>query len=107
MTGLAQFPLEVSITSNGADQPANIVTKDGIVLTRLVTSLTVEQRPGETPRAILRMDNPTFVLRNVCATIPLADLRALAAAHGFELVRKPPPPPPELPPPTLMREGRE
>lgn len=106
MTGLAQFPLEVSITSDGTDKPANIVTKDGIVLTRLVTSLTVEQRPGETPRAILRMDDPTFVLRNVCATIPLPDLRALAAAHGYELVRKPPPPP-NLPPPTLMREGRE
>ena len=107
MSSLAQFPLQVSITSDGADKPANIVTKDGIVLTRLVTSLTVEQRPGETPRAILRMGDPTFTMRNVCAMIPLADLRILAEAHGFDLTRKPPPPPPELPPPTLMREGRE
>ena len=106
MTALAQFPLTVRIDSAGGDKPARIVTSDGIDLSPLITSLTVEQRPGETPRAILRMGDPTFTMRNVCATIPLPDLRALAAAHGYELVRKPPPPP-NLPPPTLMREGRE
>ena len=107
MTALAQFPLTVRIDSAGGDKPARIVTSDGIDLSPLVTSLTVEQRPGETPRAILRMGDPTFTMRNVCAMIPLADLRILAEAHGFDLTRKPPPPPPELPPPTLMREGRE